>query len=108
MKKTTAKIKEDLARLQEQLRQAETRDAERIGRIALKARLGEIVIDDSELQAAFEELADRFRSACQEPEQMGWPQQSAGAQNKGRGGDPEAKAPQLHSAFPAQSPDIED
>ncbi|QGG93563.1 TraC family protein (plasmid) [Agrobacterium sp. MA01] len=108
MKKTTAKIKEDLARLQEQLRQAETRDAERIGRIALKAGLGEIVVDERELQAAFEELADRFRSASQEPEQMGWPQQRAGAQNKARGGDPEAKAPQLHSAFSAQSPDIED
>lgn len=108
MKKTTAKIKEDLARLQEQLRQAETRDAERIGRIALKAGLGEIVVDDSELQAAFEELADRFRSACQEPEHMRSPQQRAGAENKARGGDPEAKDTQLHSAFPAESPDSED
>lgn len=108
MKKTTAKIKEDLARLQEQLRQAEMRDAERIGRIALKAGLGEIVVDERELQAAFEELADRFRSVCQEPQQLGWSRQGAGAQNKARRGDPEAKAPQLHSAFPAQSTDSED
>ncbi|WP_284215276.1 TraC family protein, partial [Ciceribacter naphthalenivorans] len=54
MKKPTSKIREELARLQEQLKQAETRDAERIGRIALKAGLGEIEIDDADLQAAFE------------------------------------------------------
>jgi predicted unusual protein kinase regulating ubiquinone biosynthesis (AarF/ABC1/UbiB family) len=61
MKKPTSKIREELARLQEQLKQAETRDAERIGRIALKAGLGEIEIDDADLQAAFEEVAKRFR-----------------------------------------------
>ncbi|MGV2192141.1 TraC family protein [Agrobacterium vitis] len=47
--------------MQDQLRQAETREAERIGRIALKAGLGEIEIEETELQAAFEELAGRFR-----------------------------------------------
>jgi 3-hydroxyacyl-CoA dehydrogenase len=57
MKKPTSKIREELARLQEQLKQAETRDAERIGRIALKAGLGEIEIDDADLQAAFEDVA---------------------------------------------------
>tara|TARA_R110002020_G_scaffold190494_3_gene390019 strand:- start:2029 stop:2325 length:297 start_codon:yes stop_codon:yes gene_type:complete len=61
MKKPTSKIREELARLQEQLKQAETRDAERIGRIALKAGLGEIEIDDADLQAAFEDVARRFR-----------------------------------------------
>lgn len=61
MKKPTSKIREELARLQEQLKQAETRDAERIGRIALKAGLGEIEIEDGELQAAFEDVAKRFR-----------------------------------------------
>ncbi len=61
MKKPTSKIREELARLQEQLKQAETRDAERIGRIALKAGLGEIEIDDADLQAAFEDIAGRFR-----------------------------------------------
>nr|WP_299499014.1 conjugal transfer protein TraC [uncultured Rhizobium sp.] len=63
MKKPTSKIREELARLQEQLKQAETRDAERIGRIALKAGLGEIEIDDTDLQAAFEDVAKRFRGA---------------------------------------------
>ena len=61
MKKPSSKIREEIARLQDQLRQAETREAERIGRIALKAGLGEIEIDEAELQAAFEEIAKRFR-----------------------------------------------
>lgn len=61
MKKPTSKIRQELARLQEQLKAAETRDAERIGRIALKAGLGEIEIEDADLQAAFEDLAKRFR-----------------------------------------------
>ncbi len=61
MKKPSSKIREEIARLQDQLKQAETREAERIGRIALKAGLGEIEIDEAELQAAFEETARRFR-----------------------------------------------
>ncbi|MBB6488912.1 conjugal transfer protein TraC [Rhizobium lusitanum] len=61
MRKSTSQIREKLARLQEELKQAETRDAERIGRIALKAGLGEFEIDETELQAAFEDVAKRFR-----------------------------------------------
>ena len=61
MKKPSSKIREEIARLQDQLKQAETREAERIGRIALKAGLGEIEIDEAELQAAFEDIAGRFR-----------------------------------------------
>jgi hypothetical protein len=61
MKKPSSKIREEIARLQDQLKQAETREAERIGRIALKAGLGEIEIDEAELQAAFENVAKRFR-----------------------------------------------
>ncbi|MQB45968.1 conjugal transfer protein TraC [Rhizobium sp. ICMP 5592] len=61
MKKPSSKIREEIARLQDQLRQAETREAERIGRIALKAGLGEIEIEEAELQAAFEDIAGRFR-----------------------------------------------
>lgn len=60
MKKPTAKIREEIARLQEQLKQAETRDAERIGRIALRAGIGEIEIEEADLLAAFEEVAGRF------------------------------------------------
>jgi len=61
MKKSSSKIREEIARLQDQLKAAEMREAERIGRIALKAGLGEIEIEESELQAAFEDLAGRFR-----------------------------------------------
>ncbi|RWI01187.1 conjugal transfer protein TraC [Mesorhizobium sp.] len=61
MKKPSSKIREEIARLQDQLKQAETREAERIGRIALKAGLGEIEIEEAALQAAFEEIAGRFR-----------------------------------------------
>lgn len=61
MKKPSSKIREEIVRLQEQLKAAETREAERIGRVALKAGLGEIEIEESALQAAFEEIAGRFR-----------------------------------------------
>jgi len=63
MKKPSSRIREEIARLQDQLKQAETREAERIGRIALKAGLGEIEIDETELQATFEEIAKRFRTS---------------------------------------------
>ena len=68
MKKPSSKIREEITRLQEQLKQAESRDAERIGRIALKTGLGDMEIEESELQTAFEELAARFRKgAFQQP-----------------------------------------
>lgn len=62
MKKPSSKIREEIAKLQEQLKHAETREAERIGRIALRAGLGEIEIEETEFQAAFEELGKRFRA----------------------------------------------
>ncbi|MBX5272157.1 TraC family protein [Rhizobium sp. NLR17b] len=61
MKKPSSKIRDEIAKLQEQLKIAERAEAERIGRIALKAALGEIEVDEAELQAAFEQLAKRFR-----------------------------------------------
>ncbi|MFG1316386.1 conjugal transfer protein TraC [Xanthobacter autotrophicus] len=61
MKKPSRQIREEIARLQDQLRQAETREAERIGRIALKAGIGEIEIEEAALLSAFEEVAKRFR-----------------------------------------------
>ncbi len=61
MKKPSSKIREEIVRLQEQLKAAETREAERIGRVALKAGVGEIEIEEAALQAAFEEIAGRFR-----------------------------------------------
>ena len=61
MKKPSSKIREEILRLQEQLKAAETREAERIGRIALKAGLGDFEIDESELLIAFQQIASRFR-----------------------------------------------
>jgi len=74
MKKPSSKIREEIARLQEQLKAAETREAERIGRIALKAGLGDIDIDEVELQVAFEDVAKWFRGG------------KGGSNGKGRAG----------------------
>ena len=38
MKKPSAKIRDEIAKLQEQLKLAETREAERIGRLGLRQR----------------------------------------------------------------------
>ncbi|TCR97901.1 conjugal transfer protein TraC [Rhizobium sp. BK418] len=62
MKKPSSRIRAEIAELQEQLKAAETREAERIGRIALKAGFGEIDIDEAHLQTAFEDLAKRFHA----------------------------------------------
>lgn len=63
MKKTSTRIREEIAKLQEVLKAAETREAERIGRIALKAGLGEIEIEDGVLQGLFEDMVKRFRAS---------------------------------------------
>ena len=63
MKKPSRQIREEIARLQDQLRAAETREAERIGRVALKAGLGDLEIDEADLLTAFEEVKARFRKA---------------------------------------------
>jgi hypothetical protein len=61
MKKPSSKLRAEIAKLEEQLKVAETRDAERIGRIALKAGLGDIEVDETELREALEHVARRFR-----------------------------------------------
>ena len=65
MKKPSSKIREEIGRLQEQLKQAETREAERIGRLALRAGLGDIEIEDSDLVTAFEEVAAKLPAGRQ-------------------------------------------
>lgn len=61
MKKPSSRIREEIAKLQEQLKAAETREAERIGRLALRAGLGDVEIEEGELVAALEEIAVKFR-----------------------------------------------
>lgn len=87
MKKPSSKIREEIARLQEQLKAAETREAERIGRIALRAGLGEIEIEEADLQTAFEELAGRFRGKA------GKSTGKKGAETGNADGAPAAKIP---------------
>lgn len=65
MKKPSRQIREEIAKLQDQLKAAETREAERIGRVALKAGLGEIEIEEAALLSAFEEVAKRFRNGIE-------------------------------------------
>lgn len=60
MKKPSSKIREEISRLQEALKIAETREAERLGRLALKAGLGDIALDETALIAELEKLARRF------------------------------------------------
>ncbi|MHC2273700.1 hypothetical protein ACVME8_000311 [Bradyrhizobium diazoefficiens] len=67
MKKPSRQIRDEIARLQDQLKQAETREAERIGRIALRAGMGEIEIEEAALLSAFEEIAGRFRKGGSRP-----------------------------------------
>jgi len=63
MKKSTSRIKEEIVRLQNQLKQAEMREAERIGCIALKAGLGELAIEEGRLLVAFESIVAQFRES---------------------------------------------
>lgn len=61
MKKPSSKLRAEIAKLESELKLAEARDAERIGRIALKAGLGDIEVEETELREAFEDVAKRFR-----------------------------------------------
>lgn len=66
MRRPSSRIREEIERLQEQLKLAETKEAERIGRLALKSGLCDVRMNDADLSAAFEELAKRFQ-----PEEKG-------------------------------------
>lgn len=66
MKKPSSRIREEIARLQEQLKATETREAERIGRLALRAGLGDLAIDEVVMVSAFEEMAARFHEGGNE------------------------------------------
>tara|TARA_B100000949_G_scaffold120222_1_gene106264 strand:- start:218 stop:481 length:264 start_codon:yes stop_codon:yes gene_type:complete len=82
MKKPSSRIKEEIAKLQEQLKAAETREAVRIGRIALKAGIGEVEADDGKLLAAFEDLAKRFRERGGETRKLTPAQNPSGAASR--------------------------
>jgi len=66
MRRPSVRIREDIERLQEQLKLAEAKEAERIGRLALKAGLGDVNLSEAELVSCFEEVAKRFQSATRQ------------------------------------------
>jgi hypothetical protein len=86
MKKPSSKIREEIGRLQEQLKQAETREAERIGRLALRAGLGDIEVEDGDLVTAFEEVVGKFRKGSGRPNRHTGTTVPAGAP-QGSGGE---------------------
>lgn len=65
MRKSSSKIREEIERLHEQLKAAETKEAERIGRIAVKAGLGDVDIDEVKLAELFAEIAGRFQKGSE-------------------------------------------
>jgi hypothetical protein len=69
MRKSSSKIREEIERLHDQLKAAETKEAERIGRIALKAGLGDLDIDEAKLADLFAEIAGRFQSESEKRRQ---------------------------------------
>ena len=66
MRRPSSRIREEIERLQEQLKLAEAKEAERIGRLALKAGLGDVNASDTELITGFEEMAKRFQTGTKQ------------------------------------------
>ncbi|WP_244412315.1 TraC family protein [Sinorhizobium sp. CCBAU 05631] len=58
-----SKIQEEIAKLQEQLKAAQAKEAERLGDLAVKAGLSDLDVSDRDLLKALKEVADRFRKA---------------------------------------------
>jgi hypothetical protein len=69
MRKSSSKIRVEIERLHDQLKAAETKEAERIGRIAVKAGLGDLDIDEARLGDLFAEIAGRFQPGSTKPRQ---------------------------------------
>ncbi len=103
--KKTLRIREEIAKLQDVLKAAETRDAERIGRIALKAGLGDFEIEDSILQSAFEEIAHRFQSMTVEGRRQEQPglRQAPGSRVSANAGSNASSHASAHASFHASS-----
>ncbi|MET3600687.1 TraC family protein [Martelella mangrovi] len=60
--KSPSAIRDQIKNLQKQLREAEEKEALRIGQIAMKAGVETLEVSDSELEAAFSEMVQSFRS----------------------------------------------
>ena len=60
--KSPAEIKAAMEALKDELKQAEAREAERLGHLAVKAGLHEVDASDADLVKALKEVAARFQS----------------------------------------------
>ena len=60
--RTTGRIKDEIAKLHEQLRRAEDREAERLGRLAIKAGLHEVNGSDNAILKGYRDLARQFQT----------------------------------------------
>lgn len=65
--KTPAQIKAEMERLKQELKEAEAKEADRLGALAIKAGLHEIEASDADLVKAMKEVAARFQTAHPQP-----------------------------------------
>ncbi|MDR6671207.1 TraC family protein [Rhizobium sp. 1399] len=63
--KSPAEIRAQMDALRNELKEAEAREAERLGGLAVKAGLHEIDVADSDLVQALKEVVTRFQSKAQ-------------------------------------------
>jgi len=60
--KSPSAIRDQIRTLQKQLREAEDKEALRIGQVAIKAGVETVDLSENELEAAFAEMVHSFRS----------------------------------------------
>ena len=65
--KTPAQIKAEMERLKQELKEAEAKEADRLGALAIKAGLHEIEASDADLVKAMKKMAARFQTARPQP-----------------------------------------
>ncbi|WP_368649934.1 TraC family protein [Brucella intermedia] len=65
--RTPAQIKAEMERLKQELKEAEAKEADRLGALAIKAGLHEIEASDADLVKAMKEVAARFQTARPQP-----------------------------------------
>jgi hypothetical protein len=61
-KTSTTRIKDEIAKLEARLKEAEGKEAERLGAIAVKAGLHELDVSEAEIFAAMTEVFGRFQT----------------------------------------------
>lgn len=64
--KSPAEIRAQMDALKNELKEAEAREAERLGGLAVKAGLHEVDVNDADLVQALKEVAARFQSNAQQ------------------------------------------